>query len=166
MALNDDLRNSLERVKIRIIDDQAAKGIRLTGFSANSLEVTRARDVKTGRFNAGASLVSAGYLVTNFEGVGSQPNVPPSSKPGSPVYKWVQQRGLKITVGGRIQTTAQAAFLIARSLSDQGSRIKRGTAQGIAIDRIVAEEMPETLADVGGTITAGIIEDLNKAILL
>ena len=167
MALNDSLRNGLERVKTRIIDQQSGLGIRLSGASASSLVVTRSRSVKTGRFTAGASLVSIAYLVTNFAGIGVSPGTFPPFGPGSKLFRWVRARGITTRDDrGRIQTAAQTTFLIARKINAEGTRINRGTSPGIDYNQIVNDELPELLDDVTGDITAGILEDFNKAILL
>ena len=167
MGLNDSLRNSLERVKARIIDEQAARGIRLTGRSASSLTVARSRSVKSGRFVAGASLVSIAYLVTNFTGIGVNPGTFPPFGTGSKLFKWVQSRGISTTdANGRLMTTEQTTFLIARAINADGTRINKGTAPGIDFNKIIADEMAETLDDVAGDVTASILEDFNKAILI
>ena len=167
MALNDSLRNALERVKIGIIDQQAAFGIRLTGRSAASLVVTRSRSVRSGRFVAGASLVSIAYLVTNFAGIGVSKGTFPPFGTGSKLFNWVKARGISTTdANGRLMSTEQTTFLIARKINDSGTRINAGTAPGIDFNKIVAEEMPETLDDVARDVTTTILEDFNKAIIL
>ena len=166
MAINDTLRQYLERVKIRITDDQSAKGIRLTGLSASSLTVTRSRSVKTGRFTAGASLVSIAYLVTNFAGVGVSAGVFPPFGPNSKLFKWVKARGITTTdQRGRIQTPEQTTFIIARAINEHGTQINRGTAPGIAFQKILRDELPETMEAITEDVTAAILEDFNKAIL-
>lgn len=166
MAINDDLRNSLEIIKTNIIDQQTGKGIRLTGRSAASLMVTRSRSVKTGRFVAGASLVSIAYLVTNFAGSGVAPGTFPPFGRDSELFKWVRQRGIVSTDSrGRIQTTEQTTFLIARSINEKGTQIYQNPSLGIDLQRIVADEMPETLAAVGASASEAIIEDFNKQII-
>ena len=167
MPNNAILRQYLERVKTRIIDQQSGYGIRLTGLSANSIIVERARSVKTGRFVGGASLASIDYLLTNFKGIGVRPGVFPPFGTGSALYQWVKKRGISTRDGrGRIQTTEQTTFVIARAIFRRGTRIHQGTARGIEFQNIVSDELPETMDEITGEVTAGIIKDFNKAILL
>lgn len=166
MALNDTLRASLERIKARIIEQQNALGIRLTGRSAASLVVERARSVKTGRFVAGASLVSVAYLVTNFKGIGVKAGTFPPFGTGSKLFNWVKSRGIKTTdKNGRLQTTEQTTFLIARIINAMGTNISRNRTPGIDFEKIINEELPATVDAVASDVTAGILKDFNKAIL-
>lgn len=167
MAANDILRNYLERVKRRIIDEQSGLGIKLTGESARSLMVERTRSTKTGRFEAGATLSSVNYLVTNFDGVGVNPGVFPPFGKDSELFKWVQKRGIIATTKeGRILTQAQTTFLVARSIYQRGTNINRGAVPGIDFKQITADEMAQTSEELALNFGAEIIEDFNKAILI
>ena len=166
MAVNDELINYLNRVKVRIIDEQSAAGLRLTGFSANSIQVQRSRSIKSGRFVAGAALGSTAYLVTNFKGIGVKAGVFPPFGKGSSLEKWVRQRGITTTdKDGRIQTAAQTSFLVALSIFKRGTAIRRRSRRGIDYQAILKDELPPTLDEITQDVTADIIGDFNKAIL-
>lgn len=167
MAANDILRNYLERVKRRIIDEQSGLGIKLTGFSARSLMVERTRSSKSGRFEAGATLSSVNYLVTNFDGVGVGPGVFPPFGKESALFEWVKKRGIIATTKeGRILTQAQTTFLVARSIYLRGTDINRGAVPGIDFEQITADELPDTAQDLALLYGSEILEDFNKAILI
>ena len=165
MASNNSiLIEFLRRVQNRIISEQSNLGIRLTGQSAGSLRVERVRSTKTGRFEAGAVLTSVAYLPTNFKDVGVSPGVFPPFGAGSKLNQWVINRGLTTTdKNGRLQSTEQTSFLVARKIHRAGTEIySRG---GIDFAGIQADEMPETLDELATFNAAAIIEQWNKAIL-
>ena len=163
---NEILIEYLGRVRTRIKSEQQTGGIRLTGFSASSLQIERARSVKSGRFVAGASLSSVAYLTTNFEGVGVGPGVFPPFGVNSKIFRWTRQRGLTTTdARGRLQTPQQTAFLVAKKIFGEGTRINRGRG-GIPFEKIIKEELPETMTDIAQGAAFSILEDFNKAILL
>ena len=167
MAVNDILREYLERVKTQITQEQSALGIRLTGTSAGSLQIERARSTKTGRFVAGATLASVAYLVTNFAGIGVKAGTFPPFGIGSKLHRWVIQRGITtVDNTGRLQTPAQTTFLIARKIGASGSRIARGASPGVDFQSIIRDELPDTMDEITEDVTVGILEDFNKAILL
>lgn len=166
MAKNDILRAYLSRVKDRIIESQANLGIRLTGFSANSIVIVRSRSVKTGRFVAGASLVSVDYLTTNFHGVGVNPGVFPPFGKASKLFNWVNARGFRIIDNdGRIMNSEQTSFLLALNIFRRGTKINRGVSPGIPFDQIIEDELPDTLDAIAKDESFSIIEKFNKAIL-
>lgn len=125
------LRKHLDLLRQEIIRAQQSLGIRDTGFSADNIQILGSRKLN-------AVLTAPRYLETNVDGIGRRPGKMP------PVQQILNWGKLDPLVG---QTRLQAAFAVAKTIAEFGTRIYQGR-QGIPLDEIIEKNTNALIADL------------------
>lgn len=140
-AIASDIRTSITR-----------NGYNTTGQALGSIRVRNNRNV-----------IARGYVSTLFQDVGRAPGRRP---PANMIEQWVINKNLRFTRdSGAPMTTSQMAFIIARKIGAQGTRIFRDRRRGIRMKEIIAKNnriyMPQIARDLKNTY----VEAFNLSII-
>jgi len=119
----------LNNIKSEIIQSQYDKGMVTTGESAASLQVTVSQF--SGELSGSKSFI--------FQEFGRGPGKFP---PMDNIIKWVEAKGLEGT------TVRGLAYVIARKIAREGTRIFRDKSLGIPIETIIKENIDRFVAEL------------------
>lgn len=149
--LGPQIREFLTTVKEDIIKQIDAQKRNATGDLKRSLRVVSNQYLK-------GELRSNRYIQNLQTGVGSKPK----GLPFKEIKDWIKAKGIKPRRKGKFIPATETninrtAFVIARSIKEKGTAIKRGQ-KGLSIDQLIKENMPETLKDMGTKM----IKDFDK----
>ena len=126
-----DLYNFLEEVRTDFISQYNAKGMRASGYAADSLRVENKQKPR---------LVGAEYWAFLFSGQGRRPGRFP---PVQNIIDWIEDKG--ITVEDSIN---QTAFLIGRKIAQEGTEIYKRPSEGIDLKKIVNQRLLDTAGKI------------------
>ena len=145
MADQTELIQFLEEVKIDLISQQNALGIRASGASANSLQV---------RNPSKPVLVGDDYWVHLMKGQGRRPGAWPNL---DNIKDWIQDKGLTIE-----NSLNQTAFLIGRKIAEKGTDIFSGKSEGIDFKKIVNQRLLDTSGKIARRKANDILKPFRK----
>ena len=142
---NAILKDLLEDIKTDMISQQNALGIRASGASADSLQVSDS--------SKGPTLTGAHYWAFLFDDTGRGPGGFP---PIDLIKDWIFDKGLSIS-----GTIEQAAFLIGRKIADEGTGIYQGKP-GVKIQEIITEHLIAASGRIARRKVRKILEPFRK----
>lgn len=114
------IKKLLEDIKSDLIQDQAAKGLIASGASSSSLEVTK-----------DGELLGAESFYYQIYG-----RAPGKFPPIQNILDWIEAKRIQTDISKK-----SLAFLIARKIAKEGTRIYRGEAPGLDFDKITDNNM-------------------------
>lgn len=135
------LKGVLDEMVEAIRQEQSDKRMRASGNSADSLRVVTTPD--------GGDIVGSSYFYFQQHGRG-----PGKFPPIQNIQDWIEARG--ITPEGI--TTRSLAYLIARKIATEGSRIHRGEADGMDFTKIVDDGSKKATEELTDFIKGQIID--------
>lgn len=133
-----------------IQDDMQRKGIDTTGTASQSLQ----KDKKNN------SYIVSGIFYFYWLDKGRAPGkFPPVDK----ILEWVRKKPVRFSYEGKQLTEDQIAYLIGRSLKENGSRIYRNNALGIELDKKIEQLTINLNEKLPNFVKQEVINRLNKA---
>jgi hypothetical protein len=121
MLMEDLIKKLLNDIKSDLTQDQVAKGLTASGASASSLEVTK-----------DGELLGAESFYYQIYG-----RAPGRFPPIQNILDWIEAK--RIDTGDISKKSL--AFLIARKIAREGTRIYRGEAPGLDFEKITDDNM-------------------------
>ena len=150
MGISQSIGVLLNDIREAIIQDQKEKGIRSSGKSAESLQISV--DGNTG------TLSGAKYFIQQT--VGRKPGKFP---PIDDILDWI--RAKKITPRDPKTTQRQLAFLFARKIAQSGTNIFQGKSPGLDMDEIIAKLVKEWSEQFGKDFKADVTQTIKKSLV-
>ena len=150
MGISQSIGVLLNDIREAIIQDQKEKGIRSSGKSAESLQISV--DGNTG------TLSGAKYFIQQT--LGRKPGKFP---PIDDILDWI--RAKKITPRDPKTTQRQLAFLFARKIAQSGTNIFQGKSPGLDMDEIIAKLVKEWSEQFGKDFKADVTQTIKKSLV-
>lgn len=129
MTKREAINEFLEDVRVAIVEDQQAKGIRASGQSANTLK--KESTATLGR------LYGKHYI--QFQKVGRRPGKYP---PIESIIQWIRDKKIDPDI-----PIKSLAFLIARKIAKSGTDIHQGKRPGLNIEAQIIEARKKLVAN-------------------
>jgi hypothetical protein len=142
MTRQEAVKDFFDKLRQARIDDQKAKGIRASGYSADSQRV----EVD----EMGGRLIGADYLY--FQG--PRPDGVSGRKPGGmppveAIIEWLKHKTTFQVTADEGPGLRGLAFAIARKIANKGTDIYQGKRPGLSIEAKMAEFKKELVNNIG-----------------
>ena len=144
------IEHFMEGVRKAYVEDQAAKGIRASGASAESLRIETSDE--------GGKLYGSAYFYQQIFG-----RRPGSFPPIEAILEWMRGKGVQPS--DEKTSERQLAFLIARKIANSGTDIYQGKRPALSIEDRVVELKENFKREFLGEYRAKLVDHIRQIIL-